>query len=284
MKRILCCLISMVILAAFLPVGSMALSKDSTELVVVAFGDSITAADNWQKHLESQFGIDIINAGVGGDSTKSAKSRFKTDVLNKFPDVVFISFGTNDSAIDMAKSVTVAEYKENLTYYIEECKKVCAKVIINIPPPVVDELYLTRHQSAPFEPYGGPNGLVAIYAEAAREVAREQDVYYTDLNQVFSSTDDYTKYFPDGVHPSDTGYKMYADAVAPIYEKLFLGDVDFDGSVDVLDYILIKRACLKTVTLDSEESKRADINKDGIVDAQDYIFVKRICLGNYKIV
>jgi len=281
MKKLICFMLFVMLLLGTVPFSATATSEEV--LTVIAFGDSITAADKWQKYVEKAYGIDIINAGVGGDSTHTAKTRFKKDVLDKNPDIVFISLGTNDSAIDMAKYTPLEDYKANMGYFIDECKKIGARVIVNIPTPVVDSIYLTRHEEAPFEPYGGPNGLMSIYAEAAREIASEKNVISVDLNAVFLATDDYTVYFPDGVHPSDTGYRMYGEAVIEAYKLLTLGDATCDGMVDQYDYILIKRAHFKTVTLDENQLFRADINLDGEVDQYDYLLSKRHHFGTYTV-
>ncbi len=283
MKKIISSLLVSAMLTLLLPINTFADVRKNSDLVIVAFGDSITAAGKWQQHLSTTFGINIINAGVAGDSTNSAMPRFQSQVLDKKPDVVFISFGTNDSALDTAKYVPLETYKENLNYYIDECEKIGAKVIINIPPPVVDSLYLTRHDSAPFEQYGGPNGIVAVYAQAAKEVAISRGLYYADHNTAFKAIKNYASYFPDGVHPSDTGYELYADTVAVAYDKLWKGDVDLNGTVDQLDYILLKRHCFKTYELDEFETQRTDINNDGTVDYTDYLLVKRICYGTYVV-
>lgn len=283
MKKIFVCILVTVLLALSAPVGELAEARGENELVIIAFGDSITAADKWQPRVESRFGVDVINAGVGGDSTKSALARFESQVLDKDPDVVFIGFGTNDAAIDMAKYVPLDEYKSNLNYFIDECEKIGAKVIINIPPPVVDSVYLTRHEAAPFEPYGGPNGLVSVYAQAAREVAIARGVVYADLNAIFKALDDYASYFPDGVHPSNAGYAIYGDTAADAFDKLWKGDVDLSGDVDQTDYVLLKRACFKTYMLDEPEKTRADIDRNGTVDRADYLLLRRICLGTYTV-
>ena len=282
MKKLFCFLVSLVLLASALPISSFAAEK---KLVVVAFGDSITAADKWQKHIESAYGIDIINAGVGGDTTNSAKARFKKDVLNRRPDIVFISLGVNDCAIDMERYVDLETYKANMTYFIDECEKIGARVIVNIPTPVVDSQYLTRHEAEPFEPYGGPNGIVTVYADACREVAVEKGVVYADLNAYFQSLDGgYAKYFPDGVHPNDTGYKMYAEVAMAAYQRLWMGDINFDESIDTYDYILAKRICLNTFSANEKQMLSADVNQNGTVDGYDYILIKRHYLKTYKII
>lgn len=281
MKKLAGFLVSLLLLCSVLPLSALANDKS---LVVVAFGDSITAADKWQKHIEKAYGIDIINAGIGGDTTNTAKSRFKSAVLNRRPDVVFISLGVNDCAIDMERYVDLDTYKANMEYFIDECQKAGARVIVNVPTPVVDEQYLTRHKSEPFEPYGGPNGIVTVYADAARELAKEKGVVYADLNAYFQSLDGgYAKYFPDGVHPNDTGYKMYADVAMEAYQKLWTGDVNFDETIDAFDYILVKRQCMDTVTLSEKQLLSADVNGDGSIDKFDYILIKRHCMHTFVI-
>ncbi len=281
MKRLFCLMFAAFMLTFLLP---FYVSAQGDELTVIAFGDSITAADKWQKYIEKECGIDIINAGVGGDTTNTAKTRFKKDVLNKTPDIVFISLGVNDCAIDMARYVDIDTYKANMAYFIDECQKIGARVIVNIPTPVVDEQYLTRHKAEPFEPYGGPNGIVTLYAEAAREVAREKGVVFADLNSYFQGLDGgYAKYFPDGVHPNDTGYKMYADIAMDAYRRLWTGDVNFNGEIEKFDYILVKRACMNTVTLDKKQLLSADVNGNGEVEKFDYILIKRHCMKTFEI-
>lgn len=280
MKKALVFLLAAILIAALIPLSAL---SEAEKPIVIAFGDSITAADQWQKPIESAYGIDIINAGVGGDTSNTAKARFAKDVLNKKPDIVLISLGINDCAIDMARYVSIEDYKANMSYFISECQKIGAKVLVNIPTPVVDAQYLTRHESEPFEPYGGPNGIVSLYAEACREVAREMNVPYADLNAYFLATDDYTIYFPDGVHPSNTGYKMYADAVLEVYERLWMGDINDDGEINQFDYILAKRAYFETVTLDKKQITRADANCDGVVDQFDYVLIKRHYFETYKL-
>jgi lysophospholipase L1-like esterase len=253
---------------------------------LVCFGDSLTHADpGYVSILQERLPENtVINAGVGGDTTNSAKARFKKDVLNKNPDIVFISLGVNDCAIDMARYVDLETYKANMAYFIDECQKIGAKVIVNIPTPVVDEQYLTRHKAEPFEPYGGPNGIVTVYADACREVAIEKGVAFADLNAYFQGLDGgYAKYFPDGVHPNDTGYKMYANVAMEAYQSLWRGDINFDRSIDKFDYILAKRHCMKTLSLDKKGMLSADVNGDGEVDKFDYILIKRHCMKTFVI-
>lgn len=62
-----------------------------------------------------------------------------------------------------------------------------------------------------------------------------------------------------------------------------LGDVNGNGKIDSLDYMMLKKCVLKTTTLNEEQLLRADVNKNGKPDALDYGMVKRHVLKKYVI-
>ena len=66
------------------------------------------------------------------------------------------------------------------------------------------------------------------------------------------------------------------------YTAWVLGDVSKNGNVDQYSYILIKRHCFDTYTLDEQEFFSADIDKNGRVDQYDYILVKRMHFETYR--
>ena len=244
------------------------------EPVLIAFGDSIAAAGKWERSFETLSGIPVINAGVSGETSANGLARFDTAVGSKSPDVVFIAFGTNDSSIDMARYVPVETYAENLRQTVTKVRAIGAVPVIITPPPVVDAQYLTRHEPEPFEPYGGPNGLVAIYAQTARDVAAELGAACADMYAAFTEYGA-ASIISDGVHPNDTGYDIYAETV---YEA-FLGvspegDIDLDGDVDIDDVNIVKRVCIGVYTLEGRRAERADMDGDGDIDTADYELIK----------
>ena len=86
--------------------------------VIVAFGDSVTEGyfksiedmhsekdenavyhqilGNKLRYLVGDCDLEVINAGVGGQSARMALPRFENDVLSKNPDLVIVCFGLND--------------------------------------------------------------------------------------------------------------------------------------------------------------------------------------------
>ena len=58
-----------------------------------------------------------------------------------------------------------------------------------------------------------------------------------------------------------------------------IGDVNGDGKVNTMDYILIRKHILKNPSLTGNELKKADVNSDGKVNSADYIIVRKTILG-----
>jgi len=272
-------LVALILLALTVLSVLPAASAEDPAPVLVAYGDSIAAAGTWESYFKQYSGETVLNSGVGGDTSQNGLARFASAVKAKNPDVVFIGFGTNDTSIDMDRYIPLETYANNLRAMIAKVREVGAIPILITPPPIVDEPYLTRHQADPFLPYNGPNGLLTIYAQAARAVAREQNVTCADVHAAFSA-ETYKGLISDGVHPNTKGYQLYAKTVLDAYYAATRGDLDMDGELSVIDYVLLRRSILGTTTLTQAQEGRADITGDGdTTSAANYILLKRAVLG-----
>ncbi|MBO4453284.1 MAG: dockerin type I repeat-containing protein, partial [Clostridia bacterium] len=61
------------------------------------------------------------------------------------------------------------------------------------------------------------------------------------------------------------------------------GDVDGDGNVGSVDYLMVKRAVLGSFDLNEIQTVAADVDKSGAVGAVDYLIIKRTVLGSYDL-
>lgn len=283
MKRILSAFMSVILFSSGTALLSVNAAASPDTPVIVAFGDSITASGAWFAAINSRFGFNIINAGIGGNNTSDAKLRFSTDVLKKNPDIVIICFGMNDSALDMAKHIEINAFKDNLRYFITTLKEKGIKVILATPNHIEESLYYTRHDSSVFAPVGGAAAYVDSYCEAIRAVADEQGVYLADIRASCDNYPNRLSVVTDGVHPTTLGYSLYSALIGEQITKIYLGDANRDGKINAADYLLIKRHFLGSYTIPQTHLSFADVDGDGEIRAKDYLALKRYFLGTHNI-
>ena len=78
-------------------------------------------------------------------------------------------------------------------------------------------------------------------------------------------------------------YSKSNDIILGDKNSIMKGDVNDDGKISSLDYILIRKKILGLTTLDSSAEKRADFNSDNKISSLDYILIKKaIIQGNTK--
>ncbi len=61
------------------------------------------------------------------------------------------------------------------------------------------------------------------------------------------------------------------------------GDIDGDEDITAQDYMMLKRAVLRTFKLNDTQTANGDIDGDGEITAQDYMMIKRVVLGTYTL-
>ena len=217
-------------------------ASESKKLTIVAFGDSITAprkgvvtySDVLRETLSSK-NVEVINSGIGGNTTEHAKKRFEKDVLAHSPDIVIIQFGNNDAAIDVWKDppatgprVPLADYVKNLGEMIATLKTRKTKVILVSPLPTRwTEKLKGMYGKPPYDPTDpdGFNFLKKEYLAALRSLGKQNRVPVVDLYSAYyryskkkgSSMDEL---FTDGMHPNDQGHRIEAELLLKEIKKL----------------------------------------------------------------
>lgn len=262
-----------------------------TEKTVVCFGDSLTASGVWENILSARFGTLFINSGVGGTTTESSKARFKSDVIDKAPDITLICFAYNDAVkIDrVASRVSLEEYKANLEYYVNELVSIGSDVILFSPNPIIEE-YFNANPLHPGEDYiedGGINALLSRYTDIMRQVAEKYGQYYFDLGACFEGEDLYTLINKDGTHPANSGYQIYAKELGDFIQKEYgteyiVGDLNENGKIDMGDYLLCRRLTEGNKTATPRITAISDTNQNGKTDADDSEKIKDTFLKTYN--
>lgn len=216
MKALLGMMMALLAGAATVGKDSPATAPESTasKPVIVCFGDSITAGKYPEFLAEMLPEAQVINAGVGGNTTGQGLARMEEDVLRHRPDTVLILFGTNDSVLRAAKTyrTPLKDFEENLRTMVERCREAGARPVLGTLLPIMSEPYYTRHPKEFYEPEGGLEAILERYRSKTLEVGKAMKVPVVDFYK--EMTADRTMLKPDGVHPNEFGLKTIAKLFA----------------------------------------------------------------------
>lgn len=162
---------------------------------IIGFGDSITAgasvelSKNWIGVIRARLAktpefsdVEICNAGVGGNTSREGLARYDADVEPLLPGVVIIEFGGNDATSDLTRHVKFDEFDKNIRSIVRNVRAKGGEPVLMTFPPVVDEWHSTSNDAF-FEPYGGCDGLVEVYREITRALAKELGCKLIDLDE-----------------------------------------------------------------------------------------------------
>ena len=199
---------------------------------VVLFGESTTAPRgpllNFASHIQSAFPeTSIVNMGIGGENTDSARARFARDVLSFSPSFVVIYYGLNDAAIDVWKGATeprisLDKFTDNYRYFISTARENNITPILLTPNPCSwSQQQLSLYGKPPYDPSHpeGFNKLLLPYVERLRSLASELNLSLVDvfaIIQTAASTSGYAHYMLDGVHPNERAHSLIADSLIPL--------------------------------------------------------------------
>lgn len=207
------------------------MNNTAATFTIVAFGDSITLAARqaedrrWpvllQAGLVRKFPRrhwQVINAGVGGNTSREGLARIESDVLAKNPDIVLVEFGGNDATPDEKRHVTLDEYRRNLEAIKSRITAAAAvrQIVMLTFPPIVDAWHARDWHEA-FKAAGGQDAYVEQYRKITRDFATGNHLPLADIDQALRQ---YLQrnaaaevILPDGVHLTDAGNRVVAETV-----------------------------------------------------------------------
>jgi lysophospholipase L1-like esterase len=159
---------------------------------------------------------DVINSGKGGDTSLDGYLRFDNDVLRHDPQVVTISFGTNDYMVTEGGHpvVIVEDFVIYLEAIVDRVRETGAYPILLTPVPVIPERFYETHDRSSYEPYGGVEILWEVYDDAVRRLGREKGVNLVDLRGGFADSVGVLM-GADGTHPNRRGHRAIANLLLP---------------------------------------------------------------------
>ena len=187
-----------------------------TPISIVALGDSLT--QGWMvskgyidflremlrmKFPESRF--KLVNSGIPGDTADSGLYRLMGDVLYYNPDCVFIQYAINDAF----SGFTEQQFKNNIKGMIEKIKENANTDIILITSDYIGDNDDNRSVERYYQQ------LTMLGKDYCIPVALVHEYWKKKITDgiPFESLVQY-----DGVHPTEDGYRLMAEAVMKLFE------------------------------------------------------------------
>ena len=193
---------------------------------LVCHGDSLTSPDEldrrsiWPSLVESRLKINVINSGIGGDTSGGLLSRFYPGVVQHEPDVVLIMCGTNDLWWDLEIKMIVANIF-SMTCQAEHHDIV---PLVGLPLPIIVEKACEQEFAAPAGGYDNCTEKLASLAKTLARAAKQNDIVCLDFYHPFcdKSGSAMGKYFlDDGLHPNKDGNRQMAEITIKILRGRF---------------------------------------------------------------
>ena len=195
------------------PVKAINKMSSGEPLKITAFGDSLTygwmVSRGYLDYLGEMINerypgcrVDILNRGVPGDTALDGFSRLKRDVLRDRADLVLVQFGLNDAYTGFSPD----EFESNLERIISELKSSFDPEIV-----LLTSVYIKMPEyRLVLQYYDRIERLAEKYKLSLVKVHR----YWED--RVGAGTDFYKLVQADGVHPTEEGYRLFAESVMEI--------------------------------------------------------------------
>jgi lysophospholipase L1-like esterase len=184
---------------------------------LVCFGDSITAPpDGYVRILQERLaprGIEVVNAGRGGEKTPWALTRLETGVIQLKPTALSIFLGTNDARIGRGRwadepTVPPEAYKCNLIWLMYLCRQAGIGKFSIMPPVCLEGEEWAEH-----------GDILAPYCLAAREAADEAQARFVPGDVAFA--EEWLRHpghtglllTTDGAHLNGQGHRLVAETM-----------------------------------------------------------------------
>ena len=189
-------------------------------LTVAYFGGSVTAgagasasdSTSWRgltyNTLVSSYPdatVTMVNAAIGGSGSRAGSFRVDTDIIAQNPDLVFVEFVVNDDYCG-ENSASAAKYYET----------VIRKIRTALSNAEIISIFTTNSGHANSTGAETMNAKAAVHDAVAAHYGITSIDVGRALVEAMGGYDEiaWKSYFTDSVHPSDNGYKVYADVIS----------------------------------------------------------------------
>lgn len=205
--------------------------NDNQPAKIVFLGDSITQqAEDFEDGFISlirqnliQDKFELVGKGIGGNKVSDLLTRYKSDVIDLDPDIVFIYIGINDvwHKYDFGTGSDIDLYEKGLRTIISDIKSLGSKIVLCTPTVIGENTgdFVLGNQFKDVETMEKMNGDLDTFSEVVRKLSNEYETELLDLRKIFMdylaenniNNDAAGILTTDGVHLNEGGNKLIAD-------------------------------------------------------------------------
>lgn len=197
------------------PVKTLQKLNSGEEVIIAALGDSLTYGwmtelgylDYLKSMLKKKFPgsrFKLVNRGVPGDTASDGLRRVDNDVISLLPDLVLIQFALNDAYTDF----TPEEFRKNIDSIISRIKDNSSSEIALLTSVALLDPYGKRIAQEFYKKIlesGSENNIPVVSVHKYWEKKISSGVMHSLLVQ------------GDGIHPTEKGYELMAEAVFELF-------------------------------------------------------------------
>jgi len=205
--------------------------NDNQPAKIVFLGDSITQqAEDFEDGFISiirqnlvQDKFELVGKGISGNKVSDLLTRYKSDVIDLNPDIVFIYIGINDvwHKYDFGTGSDIDLYEKGLRTIISDIKSLGSKIVLCTPTVIGENTgdFVLGNQFKDVETMEKMNGDLDTFSEVVRKLSNEYETELLDLRKIFMdylaenniNNDAAGILTTDGVHLNERGNKLIAD-------------------------------------------------------------------------
>ena len=205
--------------------------NDNQPAKIVFLGDSITQqAEDFEDGFISlirqnliQDKFELVGKGISGNKVSDLLTRYKSDVIDLDPDIVFIYIGINDvwHKYDFGTGSDIDLYEKGLRTIISDIKSLGSKIVLCTPTVIGENTgdFVLGNQFKDVETMEKMNGDLDTFSEVVRKLSNEYETELLDLRKIFMdylaenniNNDAAGILTTDGVHLNEGGNKLIAD-------------------------------------------------------------------------
>ena len=205
--------------------------NDNQPSKIVFLGDSITQQgedfeDGFISLIRQNLSEDkfeLIGKGISGNKVSDLLTRYKSDVLDLNPDLVFIYIGINDvwHKYDFGTGSDIDLYEKGLRAIISDIKSLGSKIVLCTPTVIGENTgdFELGNQFKNVETMEKMNGDLDTFSDVVRKLSNEYETELLDLRKIFMdylaennlNNDAAGILTTDGVHLNKQGNKLIAD-------------------------------------------------------------------------